>query len=232
MDTCVENTPWGRHKPGRGSEALRPSWRTATSGRCVPRGDAAALRQDAGLPQADRAVVGPSGLAMPGGRVGRPPASRTGQGRPRGGREVGAAAAGAGRRLGDLPGAAGPAGQLLAIPPEMPTPAVAPPETARSMPEAVPEAATPPAAAEATAGRGSTRWNYLTVARLSKLIVEQEWALLNEALPPPGEFDPRTATDDQIKAYLVLHPEFCQRPPRRTAHVHPPDLFPGLRIRS
>jgi hypothetical protein len=54
----------------------------------------------------------------------------------------------------------------------------------------------------------------LTVARLAKLIVQLEWALLNEALPPPGEIDPLTATDEEIKAYLTLHPRFGRPPPR------------------
>ena len=60
----------------------------------------------------------------------------------------------------------------------------------------------------------ATRWNYLTVARLSKLVVELEWALLNEALPPPGKIDPLTATPEEIKAYLALHPRFGRPPPR------------------
>ena len=64
------------------------------------------------------------------------------------------------------------------------------------------------------AGRGPTRWNDLTVARLSKLVVELEWALLDEALPPPGKIDPLTATDEEIKAYLARHPRFGRPPPR------------------
>ena len=65
----------------------------------------------------------------------------------------------------------------------------------------------------ATAGRGPVRGNDLAVARLAKLIVQLEWAILNEALPPAGEIDPLTATDEEIKAYLVLHPRMG-RPPR------------------
>ena len=38
--------------------------------------------------------------------------------------------------------------------------------------------------------------------------------ILNEALPPPGMFDPLTATDEEIKAYLTLHPRFGRPPPR------------------
>ena len=55
----------------------------------------------------------------------------------------------------------------------------------------------------------------MTVTRLSRLIVELEWALLDETLPPAGKFDPLTATDEEIKAYLVLHPRFERSPPRR-----------------
>jgi hypothetical protein len=93
-------------------------------------------------------------------------------------------------------------------------PAAAPPEPAEATPEAVPEAVATPEKARPTAGRGPTRWDYTTVTRLSKLIVELEWALLNETLPPPGKFDPLTATDEQIKAYLVLHPRVGRSPPR------------------
>ena len=52
------------------------------------------------------------------------------------------------------------------------------------------------------------------MVRLSKLVVELEWAILNEALPPPGKIDPLTATDEEIKAYLVLHPRLGRPPPR------------------
>ncbi len=104
--------------------------------------------------------------------------------------------------------------QMLAMPLEMP--AGPTPEPARVRPEAIPEAgadATPEEGREA-AGRGSTRWNYLTVARLAKLIVELEWAILNEALPPPGKIDPLTATPEEIKAYLARHPHLGRPPPR------------------
>ena len=93
-------------------------------------------------------------------------------------------------------------------------PAVAPPEPARETPEAIPDAVATPEEARATAGRGPTRWNDLAVARLSKLVVELEWALLNEALPPPGKIDPLTATPEEIKAYLALHPRLGRPPPR------------------
>ena len=102
--------------------------------------------------------------------------------------------------------------QMLAIPPE--TPAVATSEPAEETPEAIPEAVATPEAARATAGRGPSRGNDLAVVRLSKLVVELEWAILNEALPPPGEIDPLTATDEEIKAYLVLHPRLGRPPPR------------------
>ena len=103
--------------------------------------------------------------------------------------------------------------QMLAVPPEMEAPAVAPPEPAPQMPEALPDAVATPEAARPSAGRGPVRGNDLSLARLAKLIIELEWAILNEALPPPGEIDPLTATDEEIKAYLTLHPRFG-RPPR------------------
>ena len=56
----------------------------------------------------------------------------------------------------------------------------------------------------------------MTVIRLAKLVIELEWAILNEALPPPGEINPWTATDEEIKAYAVLHPGFYHPPPSRT----------------
>ena len=110
--------------------------------------------------------------------------------------------------------------QMLALTPEMP--AGPTPEPAREMPEAIPDAVATPEEAGATAGRGPVRWNDLTLARLARLIVEQEWALLNEALPPPGKFNPLTATDEEIKAYLVLNPRFGRPPPRRTGSPHEP----------
>ena len=97
---------------------------------------------------------------------------------------------------------------MLAFPLEMPE--VAPPEPAATLPEAIPDAGVPPEAAQATTGRGPSRWNCLTVARL----VELEWAILNEALPPPKKIDPLTATPEEIKAYLTLHPRFGRPPPR------------------
>ena len=102
--------------------------------------------------------------------------------------------------------------QMLAIPPE--TPAVAPPEPAGETPEAIPDAVATPEEAGATAGRGPSRWNDLAVVRLSKLVVELEWALLNEALPPPGMIDPLTATPEELEAYLARHPRLGRPPPR------------------
>ena len=101
---------------------------------------------------------------------------------------------------------------MLAIPPE--TPAVAPPEPAGETPEAIPDAVATPEEARRRRDAGRRGGNDLTVARLSKLVVELEWALLNEALPPPGMIDPLTATDEEIKAYLALHPRFGRPPPR------------------
>jgi hypothetical protein len=101
--------------------------------------------------------------------------------------------------------------RMLAMPPEPPD--VAPPEPARETPQAIPEAGTT-TEGEETAGRGSTRWDCLSVARLSKLVVELEWALIAEALPAPAEINPWTATDEEVKAYLALHPRLGRPPPR------------------
>ena len=102
--------------------------------------------------------------------------------------------------------------QMLASPPE--APAVAPPEPAREMPEAIPDAVATPEEARETAGRGPSRGNDLAVARLAKLVVELEWAILTEALPPPGAIDPLTATPEEIRAYLARHPRLGRPPPR------------------
>ncbi len=110
--------------------------------------------------------------------------------------------------------------QRLDSPPEMqmPTPAVAPAMPAMEAPGALADAdaGAPPEEAKATAGRGPApvRCDDLTLARLAKLIVDLEWALIAEALPAPPEIDPLTATDDEIKAYLARHPRLG-RPPRR-----------------
>jgi len=102
--------------------------------------------------------------------------------------------------------------QMLASPPE--APGVAPPEPARETPEAIPGAGATPETARPAAGRGSTRCNDLTMARLAKLIIELEWALIAEALPPPVEIDPLTATPEEIQAYLARHPRLGRPPPR------------------
>ena len=52
------------------------------------------------------------------------------------------------------------------------------------------------------------------MARLAKLVVELEWALLDEALPPPGMIDPLTATPEELEAFLALHPRLGRPPPR------------------
>jgi len=52
------------------------------------------------------------------------------------------------------------------------------------------------------------------VARLAKLVIELEWAILDQALPPPGAIDPLTATPQELEAYLARHPRFG-RPPSR-----------------
>ncbi len=102
--------------------------------------------------------------------------------------------------------------QLLASPPEMP--AVAPPEPAQVVPESIPDAGATPEDARSSVGRGPTRGDDLAVARLSKLVVELEWALLNEVLPPPGMIDPLTATPRELDAYLARHPRLGRPPPR------------------
>jgi hypothetical protein len=102
---------------------------------------------------------------------------------------------------------------MLAAAPEAP-PAVAPPGPAEGTHQALPEAVATPEAPAAPAGRGPSRGDDQAVARLAKLVVELEWALLNEALPPPGAIDPLTATDEEIQAYLTLHPRFGRPPPR------------------
>ena len=104
--------------------------------------------------------------------------------------------------------------QMLASAPE--APAIAPPGPAEGTHQAIPEAVAAPAEARKSAVREPSRGNDLAVARLSKLVVELEWALLNETLPPAGKFDPLTATDEEMKAFLVLNPRFGRPPPRRT----------------
>jgi len=101
---------------------------------------------------------------------------------------------------------------MLAIPPE--TPVVTPPEPAGEPQAALPDAVAPPEEARSTAGRVPSRWNDLAVARLAKLVVELEWAILNEALPPPGAIDPLTATPQELDAYLARHPRLGRPPPR------------------
>ena len=101
--------------------------------------------------------------------------------------------------------------QMLASPPEMP--AVAPPEPARERQEAVPDAVARPVEVRRSAGHGPTRGDDLAVARLSRLVVELEWAILAEALPGHELIDPLTATDEEFKAYLARHPR-PGRPPR------------------
>ena len=88
--------------------------------------------------------------------------------------------------------------QRLASPPEMPTPDLDPAEPAEEAPVALADVGSAPEEANATAGRGpsSVHRDDLPLARLSKLIVELEWALITEALPAPPEIDPWTATDE------------------------------------
>ena len=101
--------------------------------------------------------------------------------------------------------------QMLALPLE--APAVAPSEPAEEKPEATADAGATPEEAEATAGqwpRGELPDGGAAVEAGRRA----GWAILNEALPPAGKIDPLTATDEEIKAYLVLHPRFGRPPPR------------------
>ena len=102
--------------------------------------------------------------------------------------------------------------QMLALPLEMP--AVATSEPARESQEVIPDAVATPENARATAGRVPSRGNDLAVARLAKLVIELEWAILAEALPPPGAIDPMTATPQELEAYLARHPRLGRPPPR------------------
>ena len=147
-------------------------------------------------------------------RLGRPPASRARRGRRGGGGEVGASPSpGVGGRLAALPGAAGQAGADARLPPgdagrrharagrgdarrPSPTPSRRPRRPGRR---------------RHAGRRGGTD---TTVARLSKLVVELEWAILAEALPRPEEIDPLTATPEELKAYLARHPRRGRPPPR------------------
>ncbi len=102
--------------------------------------------------------------------------------------------------------------QMLAFPLE--TPVVAKSEPAKEKREVIAEAVATPEETKETVGRGPSRWNYTTVARLSKLVVELEWAILAEALPRPEEIDPLSATTEELKAYLARHPRRGHPPPR------------------
>ena len=217
MDARAEQQPW-ECQPREDEEAyaaflayrdLGP-WRSHEATRMH-------LGKRPGLPRGDRAVVGLLGLA----RSGRPPGtttcnpsatSSTARRRPKWER----------RRLQALEEGwelcrklRARLGRMMAMPPEMPTPPVAPPEPAPPMPEPIPEAVATPEEARESAGRGPSRGNCLTVMRLAKLVVELEWALIAEALPPPGKIDPLTATPEELQAYLVLNPRFKHLPPRR-----------------
>ena len=102
--------------------------------------------------------------------------------------------------------------QMLAFPLE--TPVVAGSEPAEETPEVIAEVVATPEEAAGPVVRGPSRWNYTTVARLSKLVVELEWAILAEALPGPEEIDPLSATTEELKAYLARHPRRGLPPPR------------------
>ena len=130
----------GSVSPGRGSGPMRPSWRTATSGRAdlERRGTP---RQEARLPQADRAVVGLREWRWRAAAWDRHSSPRTRS--PRRRRPSGSGAPpGAGRGLADLPGGRARLEQMLALPLE--TPAVARPEPAGGPPAAPPVAVATP----------------------------------------------------------------------------------------
>ena len=212
----------GSASPGRGRRPMRPSWRTATSGRGGPtrrrgsasaRGRATSSRSSGGRPCA----TGDGGV-----RLGRPPASRARQGRRGGGGEVGAAPPpGVGGGLAACRALRARLEQMLAMPPE--TPAVAPPEPAGEMPEAIPDAGATPEEARETAGRGPTRWNDLTVARLSKLVVELEWAHPERGLAAPR--DDRPADGDGRGDQGVPGPPSPLRPPAAAlTRLTPPQI--------
>ena len=213
MGTREEIAPWDR-QPREGEEAYAAFLAYRDLG---PRRTHEATRKRLGKPPgylkpierwSARARLAPAGR-----RLGRPPASRARQGRRGGGGEVGAAPPpGAGRGLAALPDAAGQAGPDARLHPGGAGRRRRPSRPRRRRRPSPRPSRRP--RARPTAGRGPTRWNDLTVARLSRLVVELEWALLNEALPPPGKIDPLTATDEEIKAYLALHPRFGRPPPR------------------
>ena len=213
MGVRAEVLPWER-QPREGEEAyaaflayrdLGP-WRTHEATRSASaRGRATSSRSSGGRPSA----TGAGGRA-PGTTTCKPSATRWPRRRRRSGSGAGSRRW---RRAGRLCRALrARLEQMLAI---------APGDAGRRPARAGPgDAGGPPRrrrdarGGQETAGRGPTRWNDLTVARLAKLVVELEWALLNEALPPPGKIDPLTATDEEIKAYLALHPRFGRPPPR------------------
>ena len=180
----------GSVSPARGSKRMRPSWRTATSGRGGPtrrRGMRLGKRPGYLKPierwstlrdWRGRACAWDDHLQAERDQVAREEAAKWERRRLQA-LEDGWQTCRALRAL---------LAQMLAIPPEMP--AVAPPEPAREEPRALPDAVATPEEAGETAGRGSTRSNCLTLARLAKLIVELEWALPERGLAAPREVRP------------------------------------------
>ena len=190
---------------------MRPSWRTATSGRGGPmrrRGSASAR----GRATSSRSSGGrPSGDWRGGRRLGRPPAGRA---RPVAAEE---AAKWERRRLQALEDGWQTCRALRARlercspPPESPGRrraragrggAGGPPRRRRD-------------ARGAGDGRVASRRGGMTDGGAA---VEADRragvGAAGEALPPPGRIDPLTATDEEIKAYLARHPRLGRPPPR------------------
>ena len=102
--------------------------------------------------------------------------------------------------------------EMLAFPLE--TPVVARSVPAEETQAVIAEAVSTPEEGKTPAVRGKSRWDYTTVGRLSKLVHELEWALLNQALPGPEGFDPLTATMEEFEAYMASYSRRVRPPPR------------------
>ena len=189
MTSRVEAIPWERQS-GKGRRPTRPSWRTATSGRGVPR-----RRRGSGSARGRATSSRSSGGRRCGDWRGRAGSWDTqlqaerDKAAARGGGEVGAASApGLVRKAGRPARRAGRAGADDGHPAGTGGPGRHPVRADRGGTGGHPRRPATPEGARPAAGRGPSRSNDLAVARLSKLVVVLEWAILNEALPPPGKF--------------------------------------------